>query len=196
MARRPSKVVAFKRPFRAVPLRPKANPPLRFWEPKPPSWSQAFRQVRVWLLVILMLTLAAMAHIYDRYAHPPKIEAVTEPFTRCGYGRGANCVVDGDTFHVGERIIRVAGIDAAELAGRCDAERAQAELSTRALQDWLNRGPFEMTSDAHQPTDKYGRELMTVTRAGDDGSADALADYMTREGGAHAYAGGTRGGWC
>jgi len=179
-----------------VPLRAARPKPLRFWEPTRPTWRQAIRQVRLWLAIILLLALAAIAHVYDRYAHPPRIEAVTEPFTRCGYGRAANCVIDGDSFHIGERTIRVVGIDAAELAGKCEAERARAETSTRALQDWLNRGPFRMASNPHEPTDKYRRELMTVTRTNADGSEDRLAAYMTRHGGARPYAGGARGGWC
>ena len=198
MGRRDRKVLAFKRPFRAVPLRAVRNPPpLRFWEPQRPTWRQALHQMRPVLLVIALLTAAAVFYLYDRAHRPPPVTVkVSEAFTRCGYGRGFHCVIDGDTFKIGERTIRVVGIDAAELAGQCDAEKAQAEASTRALQDWLNRGPFTMTSDPAEPTDKYGRELMTVTRTVADGSEEPLADYMTEQGGAHPYAGGTRGGWC
>jgi len=193
MGRGDRKVVAFKRPFRAVPLRAARNPPpLRFWEPKRPTWRQSLRQVRPWLFVIALLTAAAIFRLDDRANRPPlTIGKVDGQFTRCGYGRGANCVIDGDTFKIGERKIRVVGIDAAELAGLCDAERTQAEASTRALQDWLNRGPFEMASDPAAARDKYGRELMSVTRGGDN-----LKVYMTGQGGAHEYTGGARGGWC
>jgi micrococcal nuclease len=106
-------------------------------------------------------------------------------------------VIDGDTFKIGERNIRVIGIDAAELGGECEAETVQAEASTRALQDWLNRGPFTLTYDPAEPLDKYGRELMTVTRKAADGNEHALANYMTEQGGAHGYDGNSpRGGWC
>ena len=200
MAPRRSRVIAFKRPFRAVPLRNVRNPPpLRFWEPQPPTWRQSLRAMRLWLLVIACITLSAIFYIADRHrraSQPSAVEQVEGPFTRCGYGRGNDCVIDGDTFHIGERTIRVKGIDAAELAGACPAETTQAEASTRALQDWLNRGPFVMTSAQDQPHDKYGRELMAVTRTAADGREEGLADYMTRQGGAHAYDGGARGGWC
>src|SRR5690606_41562414 len=116
--------------------------------------------------------------------------------TRCGHGRGRNCVIDGDTFKIGARTIRVVGIDAAELAGKCRAEIAQAETSTRALQDWLTRGAFTMASDPRAPTDKAGRQLITVTRVAAGGGEERLADHMIRKGGARRYGGATLHGWC
>ena len=75
-------------------------------------------------------------------------------------------------------------------------EAVQAEASTRALQGWLNRGPFRMTHRLEELTDRYGRGLRTVYRLRPDGSEDRLADCMRREGGARGYWGGGRGGWC
>ena len=181
---------------RRSPSRAAHPPPLRFWEPEPPTWRQRLRRVRRWLRLMLLVAVVAGIALYQWASRPPPvIEGVAEQFTRCGYGRGHGCVVDGDTFRIGDRTIRVAGIDAAELAGQCPAETAQAEASTRALQDWLNRGPFTMTAEPGEPRDKYGRELVSVTRDV-AGGEERLEEYMTREGGAQRYDGGARGGWC
>jgi endonuclease YncB( thermonuclease family) len=186
-----------KNPFRRSSARAAGNPPpLRFWEPEP-AWRRWLRWMRRWLRLILLVMVVAGIALYqwaDRA--PPVIQQVGEQFTRCGYGRGHGCVVDGDTFRLGERTLRVAGIDAAELAGQCPQETARAEASTRALQDWLNRGPFTVTADPGGPTDKYGRELVSVTRDLAGGGEERLAEYMMREGGAQRYDGGARGGWC
>jgi endonuclease YncB( thermonuclease family) len=178
--------------------RKRSVPPPRFWEPKRPAWRRAPRRIlRAFLSLSVLLALVTLAYAYGRATRPPMtVEQVGDPFTRCGYGRGINCVIDGDTFKIGTRTIRVVGIDAAELAGKCQAEIAQAETSTRALQDWLNHGAFRMASDPREPTDKYGRELMTVSRVAADGGEERLADYMIREGGARRYAGEARSVWC
>lgn len=187
-----------KTPTRRSPARAGRNPPpLRFWEPEPPTWRQRLRRAGRRLRPLLLLAVLAAVALYQWATRPPPVtERVGEQFTRCGYGRGHGCVVDGDTFKLGQRTLRVAGIDAAELAGECPAEIAQAEASTRALQDWLNRGPFTIVAHSGEPRDKYGRELVSVTREVAGGAEERLADYMTREGGAQRYDGGARGGWC
>lgn len=184
--------------------RPRKRPvPLpRFWEPKESPWRRTLRRMgrrlgRAFLSLLVLLALVALAYAYGRATRPPiMVEQVGDPFTRCGHGRGRNCVIDGDTFKIGARTIRVAGIDAPELDGQCPAETTQAETATRALHDWLNRGPFTLTSDPRAPTDKYGRELMIVTRGAADGGEERLADYMIRQGGARRYGGEARDGWC
>ena len=148
-----------------------------------------------------MIALASAYWAEDGAFEPPGFllsegQQVEGGFTRCGPGRGAFCVIDGDTFKILDRSIRVVGIDTAEVAAACRAEAAQAEASTKALQAWLSRGPFTMHARLDQPTDRYDRELMIVTRARSDGSEERLADYMREEGGARSYWGGFRGGWC
>ena len=49
-------------------------------------------------------------------------ERISERFTRCGPGRGHACVVDGDTIKLGERKVRIIGIDAPEVHGACPEE--------------------------------------------------------------------------
>lgn len=157
--------------------------------------------------ILLLIALATGLTIWQTpgYLPPPRFlesgaEVVETRFVRCGqkhgWGRGPACVVDGDTFRLGERRIRIVGIDTAERDGQCAAEEAMAEASTLALLDWLNRGPFTMTARADEPLDRYGRELRTIRRTMPDGSEENLADWMRQNGGARGYWGEGRGGWC
>lgn len=152
------------------------------------------------------LLLIALVTIYFVGGDPALTEApaflqseaedVNRTFTRCGPGRGAGCVVDGDTFKIGARAIRVVGIDAPETKARCPAEAAQAERATAELQHWLNRGPFSMTGRIDDPVDRYGRNLRSVKRPRPDGTVDDLAQAMIASGTVRRYWGGFRDGWC
>ena len=174
-------------------------PPARF-KPRPPGWRDAFVSLRPWLLLIGFVTMAYIFTLPGAFSAPGWLssepQVIEGRFTRCGRGRGYYCVVDGDTFKLGDRAVRVVGIDTAEVDAECPAEAVQAEASTEALQGWLNRGPFRMTHRLDEPIDRYGRSLRTVYRLRPDGSEDRLADFMRREGGARGYWGGDRGGWC
>lgn len=124
-------------------------------------------------------------------------ETVSESFTRCGRGRGHACVIDGDTFKIGERRIRVIGIDAPEThPARCAEEARRGEDATARLQALLNEGPFEMAGWAHNRRDRYGRELMAITRQRPNGSEQSIAADMRESGLARMYTGGFRMGWC
>ena len=174
-------------------------PPARF-KPRPPGWRDAFVSLRPWLLLIGFVTMAYIFTLPGAFSAPGWLssepQVIEGRFTRCGRGRGYYCVVDGDTFKLGDRAVRVVGIDTAEREADCAAEAVQAEASTKALQGWLNRGPFRMTHRLDEPIDRYGRSLRTVYRLHPDGSEDRLADFMRREGGARGYWGGGRGEWC
>ena len=174
-------------------------PPARF-KPRPPGWRDAFVSLRPWLLLIGFVTMAYIFTLPGAFSAPGWLssepQVIEGRFTRCGRGRGYYCVVDGDTFKLGDRAVRVVGIDTAEREAECAAEAVQAEASTEALQGWLNRGPFRMTHRLDEPIDRYGRSLRTVYRLRPDGSEDRLADFMRTEGGARGYWGGFRDGWC
>ena len=174
-------------------------PPARF-KPRPPGWRDAFVSLRPWLLLIGFVTMAYIFTLPGAFSAPGWLssepQVIEGRFTRCGRGRGYYCVVDGDTFKLGDRAVRVVGIDTAEVDAECAAEAVQAEASAKALQGWLNRGPFRMTHRLDEPIDRYGRSLRTVYRLRPDGSEDRLADFMRREGGARGYWGGGRGEWC
>ncbi len=162
-------------------------PPARF-KPRPPGWRDAFVSLRPWLLLIGFATMAYIFTLPGAFSAPGWLssepQVIEGRFTRCGRGRGYYCVVDGDTFKLGDTSVRAVGIDTAEREAGCPAEAVQAEASTKALQGWLNRGPFRMTHRLDEPIDRYGRSLRTVYRLRPDGSEDRLADFMRREGGA------------
>ena len=123
-------------------------------------------------------------------------ERIAEQFTRCGPGRGHACVVDGDTFKLGQRRIRIIGIDAPEVHGQCAKEMQLAEAATAGLQRLLNQGPFEMVGRIDGMKDRYGRDLRLVQRPGPDGSMQSIAEEMRESGLARRYLGGFREGWC
>ncbi len=202
MTRRGDKVVPFKRPFRAVPLRRIVNRP-----PRPPrfpraqkSWRQAWLETRPFVLLIALLTVWYISDEHDLVPTPGFLltapETVAGPFTRCGPGRGEYCVIDGDTFKLGRRNIRVVGIDTPEVEARCPAEAAAAERATQALQAWLSSGPFEMRARTYDQTDRYGREVRIVKRPYPDGHVERLSDHMIEGGYARRYIMGYRAGWC
>jgi hypothetical protein len=91
-------------------------------------------------------------------------EPISAHFTRCGPGRGHACVIDGDTFKIGQRKVRIIGIDAPEVHARCPTEARLAEQATARLQALLNQGPFEMVGRFDEMTDRYGRDLRLVRR--------------------------------
>lgn len=189
---------------KTIPLKPRKCGPRRP-PPRPPhrprsGWRKGLRTLRP---VLLLLVLATGWFAFDNPESfdPPAFlqtepEVISGQFTRCGPGRGYYCVIDGDTFHIGQRKVRVQGIDTAELDARCPAEGAQAQASARALQSWLNRGAFRLTARLDEPTDRYGRELRFVKRVAPDGSEERLADWMVEHGGARPYGGEGRQPWC
>ena len=122
-------------------------------------------------------------------------ERVSERFTMCGPGRGHACVIDGDTFKLGKRKIRIIGIDAPEVAARCPEEAALAKAATNELQRLLNQGPFVMTGRRFNDRDRYGRDLRAITRTLPDGGTQSIADDMREKGLARRYL-GYKESWC
>ena len=122
-------------------------------------------------------------------------ERVDARFTRCGPDRGKACVVDGDTFKIGQRKIRIIGIDAPEVKARCPKEAQLAEAATAKLPTLLNEGPFVMTGRIDYMRDRYGRDLRTIKRKRPDGTVQSIAEDMRASGLAHRYL-GFKTGWC
>jgi len=108
-------------------------------------------------------------------------------------------VIDGDTVRVRARIwlgqelltdVRLRGIDAPELRGRCAAERDRA----REAKAWLDaRITGRTVSLSDISGDKYGGRVVArlTTQEGDDVSAGLLAHGL-----AQPYGGRRRGKWC
>lgn len=155
---------------------------------------------RPWVLLVVLLV--AWKFYDPMLIEPPAFlagepETVRGQFTICGQGASANCVVDGDTFHIGQRRIRLIGIDAPEThPARCPAEAQAGAAATSALARMLNAGPFRMTARLDEPTDAYGRELRAAGRTAADGSYQSIATQMIDGGFAQRYAGGLRQSWC
>lgn len=86
-----------------------------------------------------------------------------------GYGTGAETVVvtsvtDGDTFRVGERRIRVIGIDS------CETGTTGGRDATAAARRWLSGATVTLTREPGVDLDRYGREVRYVgTASGDFG---------------------------
>ncbi|MAO03555.1 MAG: nuclease [Citromicrobium sp.] len=97
-----------------------------------------------------------------------------------------NCIVDGDTLWHGREKIRLADIDAPELAGKCDAERWLAIRARDALLAMLQGGYHIQRTG----TDRYGRTLARLTVDGRD-----VGTVLVSMGLARPWR-GRREGWC
>ncbi|MDY6960287.1 MAG: thermonuclease family protein [Pseudomonadota bacterium] len=100
-------------------------------------------------------------------------------------------VIDGDTVAVGERRIRLMGLDAPEARGaKCPREKilgVAAKLRLAAL----TASPERVRLEPSGRRDRYGRELARLLVDGRD-----VATILIGEGLAHPYSGGRRQGWC
>ncbi len=166
---------------------------------KPARRAPSFRPTRRGLRQALWLVplLAIGGALLDPSLIPPvgplaaAPEQVTATFTLCGPGRGVACVTDGDSFKLGDRKIRITGIDAPELAEpKCAAEAVLARRAADRLLVLLNQGPFEMLAHRLQRQDRHGRDLMVIQRNG-----ETIGGQLIEEGLAHRYIGSKRS-WC
>lgn len=124
-------------------------------------------------------------------------EAINGPFVRCGQGRAAGCVADGDTLVIGRRTIRIIGIDAPELhPARCPAEAQAGEAAAQDLLRLVNQGPFAIVDPGTAARDNYGRELKHLLRQRGDGTVQSLADDLVAGGHVRPYLRGPRDPWC
>jgi endonuclease YncB( thermonuclease family) len=108
-------------------------------------------------------------------------------------------VIDGDTVRVRALVwlgstvevdVRLAGIDAPELRGRCAREKQLAAFARDALHDLLDGGPVALRDVTYG---KYaGRVIARVTSPNGDDAAESLRV----RGLARAYTGGKRRKWC
>jgi micrococcal nuclease len=168
--------------------------------PPPSRLSRWWWNLRPWLLTALLLSLWPL--LDPALVEPPAMlssdpEQVSGTFTRCGLGRGKNCVIDGDTFKIGERNVRIIGIDAPEThPAKCEAEAIAGAAATAELVRVLNQGPFTMSGRISGDQDGYGRDLRALTRLRPDGTTQSVAADMLASGKVRRYLGGLRGGWC
>ena len=177
--------------------------PTGTWRGKPRrrgALGRLWRGSRWWLALIALAAAWVLYRDAQRYDPPAFLEGpavrVSGPFARCAAGRGAACVIDGDTLALGGRSVRLVGLDAPELHGACPAEREAAARASAVLLRWVNAAPFELVPRLDRPTDKYGRELMTARRRSPDGRAETAAEVLIEAGLARPYTGDARLSWC
>lgn len=150
------------------------------------------------LVGVLWYFLGGTQRIGPEQLPPPSsAEMIQPPFTRCGRGRAANCVVDGDTIMVGQRTIRVIGIDAPEIhPPRCPDEAAKGEAAANELLRLANQAPLTLAGPQPPVRDEYGRELRHLLRARADGTVQSLADDLVAGQFVRPYLRGPRDPWC
>jgi micrococcal nuclease len=154
-----------------------------------------------WALLIAIITLWVLR---DPAAYEPPAflsgapETVERAFQRCGPDNDADhCVIDGGTFRLGNRQIRLIGIDAPQTAAaRCPAEAGAGEAATAELLRLLNQGPFVISGRFDAPRDRDGRELRAASRQRADGSIQSIAADMRGSGTVRRHLGGLRRSWC
>ena len=102
---------------------------------------------------------------------------------------GTIYVIDGDTFSLRGRRIRILGMDAPEThPSRCRQEAQLGSAATDKLRALLSSGTITMSGSGH---DQYGRDLRQVFVNGVD-----VADSMISAGLARSYDGGKKQSWC
>ena len=99
-------------------------------------------------------------------------------------------VIDGDTFMLGRRKVRIANIDAPEIhPPRCPEEARLGLAATERLRALIGSGPVTLSATGADH-DEHGRLLRNVSVNGQD-----IGEAMIGSGLARAYGGGRRP-WC
>jgi endonuclease YncB( thermonuclease family) len=119
--------------------------------------------VRVLALIVLLPALMSA-----------RVLAAAEPETLTGPAR----VIDGDTFAIGTTVVRVADVDAPEMAQRCDDGPSALRYCGAYVADALKEriGGREVRC-AVRELDQYDRRISTCEVAGED-----LASWLISEG--------------
>lgn len=162
---------------------------------KAPSFKPRRSEVRkaLWAVPLLLVAGALLdpKFIGPVFPFAAPSEVVTARFSHCSQEEVAACVLDGETFRLGDRIVRITGIDAPDLVTpKCATEGALAERSAQRLLQLLNAAPFEMIAHRLQMQDRQGRKLMVLKRDG-----NSIGGRLIEEGLAHRYM-GVKFGWC
>lgn len=131
--------------------------------------------------------------------------ALAAPLARAGevlagpYQAQVERVIDGDSLLVRVRIwlgqevstiVRIRGIDAPELKGACEEERAGAQEARRFIEQQLVGGSVTL---AAIESDKFGGRVIAQVFAPGDVDVGAA---LVGAGLARHYGGGRREGWC
>jgi len=141
--------------------------------------------------VIAVALYVAGAFDFSRGRHGRGMRGGPGEFTLCSRSNRTNCVVDGDTIHYDDAVIRIEGIDTPEThRAKCESERALGMRATERLLELINAGPFDIVQKGRRDTDKYGRKLRVLERQG-----RSFGDILIAEGLARPWE-GRRRSWC
>jgi endonuclease YncB( thermonuclease family) len=108
-------------------------------------------------------------------------------------------VIDGDTIEVRAHIwlgqevttlVRLGGIDAPELKGKCESERAAARRAKARIEEKLRGGEVTLRDIRFE---KYAGRVMSKVETG---KGEDLGTALAREGYVRTYHGAKRAGWC
>jgi endonuclease YncB( thermonuclease family) len=148
------------------------------------------RSARGLWLPVAAVALAAMLSVWasgllDNRARPPAEVETTRSsglvFGLCSDGGLTNCIASGDSFYIGGKTVRIAGIEAPQLYGAaCPREAHLGRQSALKLQALLNSGELEMTR-AGQDLDRYGLLLRHVAIDGRDVGRAMVGARLARE---------------
>lgn len=141
------------------------------------SWSSALRPLAT-IAAGLALVTSATAKVAGDEVNALRLRVVP-----------AIAVVDGDTVRLGDERIRIIGLDAPELHGKCRAERRLAERARDRLAELLATDDVVIIR-AGRP-DKYRRTLAVIRADGLD-----VARVLIQERLARPYHGERRQSWC
>ena len=126
----------------------------------------------------------------DATAEAPQTRSAGLVFGLCSEGGLTNCVASGDSFYLGGKTVRIAGIEAPQLYGAaCPKEASLGRTASGRLQTLLNSGQLELAK-AGPDLERYGLLLRNVTVDGKD-----VGQAMVRAGLAHDIGDLTRS-WC
>lgn len=181
--------MSFKKPFRAVPIEVG-----RTYRKKQ---KRERRRGTIRIVLIAFALFIAVFTVGMAITNWPSATAVfardddgTIEFQLCGMMR-RTCVVDGDTFWLEGRKIRIADIDTPEISEpKCDSEYERGMQATHRLRELLSEGPFQLEPIPGRDKDSYGRELRVVVRNG-----HSIGDQLVSEGLARTWT-GRREPWC
>jgi micrococcal nuclease len=139
---------------------------------------------------LAVLAAIALESVMPADARAEWRDSLSATFSICANAPRTNCVVDGDTFWFRGQKIRIADIDTPELSPPlCGREARLGEAAKHRLLDLLNAGAFSL-AEGSKDTDRHGRKLRTVLRAGSSIGNILVAEGLARPWDAH------RRGWC
>ena len=156
----------------------------------PPATGSGARSRGGLLIPVAAVALAALTALWastifgERDQPRPAADATTSSglvFGLCSQGGLTNCVQSGDSFYLGGKTVRVAGIEAPQLYGSaCPKETELGRASAVKLQQILNSGEIEL-SKTGQDLDRYGLLLRHVSVDGASVAQAMVAARLARE---------------